>query len=98
MAPLRPPRLLINIGIRIQCLVLLEFGIDIDRVAAYAGVTKSSIYRFRRIAIQRGYNLEESKLILLRYVKDAPRSRRPTICTIEAIAKVIKFITKLVEG
>ena len=95
MAPQGPH---IDVGIRIQCLVLLEFGVPIDHVAAYTNVTKSSIYRFRRIAIQRGYDPNVSKRILLSYLEDAPKSGRPSVCTEEATKKVINFVTKSAAG
>jgi len=45
----------IDVGIRVQCLVLLEISVPIDMVSF---ITKSSIYRFRRASIQRGYDPE----------------------------------------
>jgi hypothetical protein len=88
----------IDVGIRVQCLVLLEYGVPIDMVSFITKVHKSSIYRFRRVAIQRGYDPEKSKQILLSYVADAPKSGRPTVCTQEVVEKVIANVCKSVEG
>jgi hypothetical protein len=92
------PNPYIDIGIRIQCLVLLEYGVPIDMVSFITKVHKSSIYRYRRIAIARGYNPEKSRQILLSYLEDAPRSGRPTVCTQEVVEKVIANVCKSVEG
>jgi hypothetical protein len=77
------------VGICIQCLVLLEYSVSIDIVFFITKVHKASIYRFRRIAIARGYDLAKSKQILLSYLEDAPKSGRPTVCTPEVVEKVI---------
>ena len=88
----------IDVGIRIQCLIYLEFGMLVKEIVRTLNVTKSAIYRFRRTAIERGYDLTKSRAILLKYLIDAPKSRRPTVCTLEVINKVIANVTKNVEG
>jgi len=92
------PRPHIDVGIRIQCLVLLEYGVPIDIVHRIIGVEKASIYRFRRIAIERGYDPKKSSKILLSYLQDAPKSGRPTVYTQEVVEKVIANVCKSVEG
>jgi hypothetical protein len=92
------PRPHIDVGIRIQCLVLLEYGVPIDMVSFITKVHKASIYRFRRIAIARGYDPEKSKQILLSYLEDAPKSGRPTVCTPEVVEKVIANVCASVAG
>jgi hypothetical protein len=62
------PRPHIDVGILIQCLVLLEYGVPIDIVHRIIGVEKASIYQFRRIAIERGYDPKKSSKILLSYL------------------------------
>jgi len=94
MAPSKP----YDVGIRIQCLAYLELGVPINTIATMLHVEKPSIYRFRRIAKERGYDPEKSKAILLRYLMDAPRSGRPTVCIPEVINKVITNVTANVEG
>jgi Transposase len=88
----------IDVGIRIQCLVLLEWGVPIDLVSQVTNVHKASIYRFRRIAIERGYDPAKSRQILLKYLEDAPRSGRPTVCTQEVVDKVIANVSASIEG
>jgi hypothetical protein len=54
------PRPHIYVGIHIQCLVLLEYGVPIDIVFQITNVYKASIYWFRRIAVARGYDPKKS--------------------------------------
>ena len=86
----------IDVGIRIQCLVLLEHGIHIDIVAKITNVTKSSIYQYCQVAIAQGYDPTKSRQILLSYLEDAPKSGRPTVCTADIVQKVI--VTALPYG
>jgi hypothetical protein len=88
----------IDVGIRIQCLVLLEWGVPIDLVSQVTNVHKALIYWFRRIAIERGYDLAKSRQILCKYLEDAPRSGRPTVCTQEVIDKVVANVCTSIEG
>jgi hypothetical protein len=92
------PRPHIDVGIRIQCLVLLEYGVPIDIVSQITNVHKASIYQFRRIAVVRGYDLKKSQQILLSYLEDAPKSRRPTVCTQDVVNKIITNVCKSIEG
>src|ERR1700716_2176631 len=92
------PRPHIDVGIRIQCLVLLEYGVPVDLVSEITKVYKASIYRFRRIAVERGYDPGKSRQILLSYLEDAPKSGRPTLSTQEVVGKVIANVCKSVEG
>jgi len=88
----------IDVGIRIQCLVLLEHGIHIDIVAKITNVTKSSIYQYCQVAIAQGYDPTKSRQILLSYLEDAPKSGRPTVCTAEMVQKAIASVTGSAEG
>jgi hypothetical protein len=74
----------VDVGVQVQALAYLELGYTPAQIEVYLGVSKSAIYRFRRTAIERGYNPQESKKILIEYLVDAPRSGRPTKVT-EAI-------------
>jgi transposase len=67
----------VDVGVQIQALTYLELGYTPTEVQARLGVSKSALYRFRRIAIERGYNPQQSGRILLEYLVDAPRSGRP---------------------
>ena len=83
-----------DIGIRIQALALLEVGYTPAQIQAYLGVSIPSIYRFRRTAIERGYNPLESKKILLEYLTDAPRSGRPPKVTEAIENSIVSAISK----
>ena len=83
-----------DIGIRIQALALLEVGYMPAQIQAYLGVSIPSIYRFRRTAIERGYNPLESKKILLEYLTDAPRSGRPPKVTEAIENSIVSAISK----
>src|SRR5258706_6691984 len=88
----------IDVGIRIQCLVYLEFGLHVDEIEKILGVHPSSIYRYRRTAIARGYNPAKSRQILLSYLQDAPKPGRPTVCTLEVVNQVITNAISTAEG
>ena len=83
-----------DIGIRIQCLTLLEFGVYLDDVVDYLSPSKSIILCWLRIAKERGYDPEESSCILARYVTDASRSGRPTVLTDTVQKHILKIISK----
>lgn len=67
-----------DLGTRIQALSLLEYGVHWEKVVEITGVSKTAVYRLRSTAIARGYKPEESKILLLEYVIDAPKPGRPT--------------------
>lgn len=83
-----------DIGIRIQCLTLLNFGVHIDHIAAWLGPDKSTIYRWNRVAKERGFDPKQSAWILAQYVTDAKRSGRPTVLTDQVQETILKIITK----
>lgn len=87
-----------DVGVRLQCLALLKSGIPVAQIEATLRVPKASIYRFRRLAVERGYNPTVDKRILLQYVADAARSGRPTVQTAENVQRVIDFVTSSKEG
>jgi transposase len=84
----------IDVGVRIQALAMLEVGYTPAQIEEIIGVKPSATYRFRRIAIERGYNPKESKKILLEYLVDAPRSGRPTKVTQAIEESIVSAITK----
>ena len=43
-----------DIGIHIQCLTLLNYGVPINYIATWLGPEKSTIYRWQRIVKERG--------------------------------------------
>jgi hypothetical protein len=61
-------------------------------------VYKASIYQFRRIAIAKGYDSENSKQILLSCFEDAPKLGRLTVCMPEVVEKVIANVCALVAS
>jgi hypothetical protein len=84
----------VDVGVRIQALACLELGYTPAQIEAYLGVSKSAVYRFRRTAIDRGYNPQESKKILLEYLVDAPRSGRPTKVTEAIEASIVSTLSQ----
>lgn len=76
--PTKPPTgAYYDIGTRVQALTLLEAGVPIPHITALTTIKKTGIYRLWQTAVQRGYNLDICKKILIKYVGDAPRSGRP---------------------
>jgi hypothetical protein len=45
-----------GVALRVQCVTLLDAGIPIDIICSRWFVTKSLVYRWKRIAKSRGYN------------------------------------------
>jgi transposase len=64
------------------------------KITADTGYTESAVYKIQKKAIDRGYDPEKDKKILLAYIKDAPRIGRPKKCTPEVEEEVIKVISK----
>ena len=83
-----------DIGTRIQALTLLENKFPIAQITEITGVSKSQVYSYRRTAIQRGYNPQVDKRLLISYVEDAPRSGRPVKATEEVKKQLVEVVTK----
>jgi transposase len=83
-----------DVGTRIQALTLLEAATGIRQITEITGFSKSSIYRIKAVAKQRGYNPQVSKVLLLKYVEDAPRSGRPIKATKEVEDIVVSLVSK----
>lgn len=66
-----------NVGTRVQALALVEYGIPVDKVTAWTGLSRSTIYELKAKAKERGYNPQIDKTLKIEYVVDAPRSGRP---------------------
>jgi transposase len=86
----------INQGIRIQALAYLAINMPISQIMALLPTikSKSTIYKWQRKAIERGYNPGQSKEILLEYVTDTPRPGRPSKISHEVKDRIIKIITQ----
>ena len=65
----------------------------VNEVAQHLKVTRATVYRWRRVAIQRGYNPEVTR-IRLEHVLDAPRSGRPLKVTKDVEDQIIKILSK----
>jgi hypothetical protein len=81
-----------GLALRVQCLTLFEVGIPLDVICQKYSVTKSSLYRWKRIAKARGYDPNVSPILFDYHLEDAPRSGRPSLQTWERTQKL------LVEG
>jgi hypothetical protein len=85
-------------ALRVQCVTLLDAGIPINIICSRWFVTKSSIHRWKRIAVSRGYNPEIDPRLLCTHVEDAHRPRRPSLQTYERTREMIAEICKDKEG
>jgi transposase len=83
-----------DIATRVQALALYEEGITIKRIMEITGLSRSTIYDLRKKARKRGYDPTVSRIILLKYVEDAPRSGRPTKATEEQKAELLDHVRK----
>ena len=66
-----------DIGERVQALTLLTIGWPPAAVADYTKISLSQVNKIRQKAKERGFQPEISRVILIDYVRDAPRSGRP---------------------
>jgi hypothetical protein len=87
-----------QIAIRIQALALIEEGVPIRRVMEATGMAKSSIFRLRKTARERGYDPDESRQLKEEYVDDATRSGRPRSMTEEQRQSVVQRVREQREG
>jgi transposase len=84
----------IDIGARVQALTLFEVKCPIPEITAISGVSKTSIYRIKQTALERGYNPEVCRTILASFVEDAPKSGRPCKATPDVEDLIIQTISK----
>jgi hypothetical protein len=74
-----------------QALALLECSIPIKTITELTGRSKSTIFRIRAIAKERGYDPAVSTIFQNEFFTTAPRSGRPiTATTPENIQRVIE--------
>ena len=83
---------------RVQVLTLLEAGVPVDEIVKKTAVPRSSIYRLRRTARQRGWNPEVSPQIKMEYVEDAHRPGRPKVMTNEHEEEVVALVKATRQG
>jgi transposase len=82
----------------VQALALLEEGVSVSRIIEYTGLSKATIYRIRKIAIERGYDPKINREFKDDYFTDAPRSGRPKIITEDTTSKVTEVVRTNREG
>ena len=73
---------------------MLNSSVQIDHIASWLGPTKATIYRWQRVAKERGFDPKQSAWILAQYVTDKARSERPTVLTDQVQEAILKIITK----
>jgi transposase len=83
-----------DIATHVQALALFEEGITIKHIIEITGLFRHSIYDLRKRAQQRGYNPTVSRVILMKYIEDAPRSGRPKKATEEKAAELLNHVRK----
>ena len=79
---------------RLQTLALAEAEIAIKIITAITKISRWTISRLQKQARDRGYSPNTSKKLLLSYVTDAPRSRRPKIVTPKIKSAILAAIRK----
>jgi len=70
-----------GVALRVQCVTLFDAGVLLDVICSCFLVTKSAVYRWKRIAKAQGYKLKIDPYFLCYCVKDIPRSSRVTART-----------------
>src|SRR2546430_10356095 len=88
------PGRLTPITLRAQALAMLEEGVPVSRITEYTTLSKPTIFRIRRIAIERGYDPQVSREFKDEYFTDAPRSGRPKVITEETLTNVLEMVRK----
>jgi hypothetical protein len=78
----------------LQALCLFENKVSVLKIKEITRIATSQIYAIQKTAITQGYDSTVSKKLLLSYVKDAPRSKRPPKVTEEIKKQVVKVVTK----
>ena len=64
-------------GVRLQALIMVECGMPLEEITCITGVTRSTIYRLKKKARERGYVPNISRALKLEQVTDNPLSRSP---------------------
>jgi hypothetical protein len=83
-----------NVSTWLQALCLFKNKVPVPEIKEITKIATSQIYAIQKTAITQGYNPTVNKKLLLSYVKDAPRSRRPLKVTEEIKKQVIKVVIK----
>jgi hypothetical protein len=87
-----------GVALRVQCVTLFDASIPLNVICSRWFVTKSSVYRWKRIAKARSYNPDIDPRLLCTHVEDAPRSSRPSLQTYERTRKMIVEVCNSKEG
>ena len=64
-----------SVGARVTALSLFDCGFEMDKITLRTSVSLSSVYKVRKKALERGWNVGEN--VETWHVDDAPRSSRP---------------------
>ena len=78
-----------DVGTRVQALALVEYGVPTKLVSELTGISIRSINGLKHTARRRGFDPEKSRVLLIEYVVDAPRSGRPKKITEEKEEEVV---------
>ena len=90
----RPQNINHDVGTRLQALALVEHGVQPKDVEKKTGISVSQISRLRKKARERGFQPEQSSVLRLELVIDAPRSGRPPKLTPDVEAQIVAQVTK----
>jgi hypothetical protein len=80
-----------SVGARVAALSLFDCGFEMDKITLRTGVSLSSVYKVRKKALERGWNVGEN--VETWHVDDAPRSGRPQIAD-KVKKRIIEVVCK----
>ena len=91
-----------DLGVRIQSLTLTKYLVlqrentskAVEKAKDHTGFSKPSIYRLRKQARQRGFDLTISPHLKLHYIEDADRPGRPTKITPQVEEALLAQVSK----
>ncbi len=76
-----------SIAQRAQAFALYEVGLSLERIRAWTGLGRSTIFDIRNRAVQRGYDRITNHVFQDIYFREAPRQGRPKAMDEEALGK-----------
>ena len=79
---------------RVQVLNMIVLGYSVDFIVGYLSFSRFQIFKIRRKAIERRFDPIKSRIIQLDWVRDAPRSGRPTKMTVGLQEQVVQAVTR----
>ncbi|KAH9204190.1 hypothetical protein DL95DRAFT_256180, partial [Leptodontidium sp. 2 PMI_412] len=82
-----------RLAARIQAITMLELNQTHQKIKEWTKISRTSVYRYRKTAIERGWDPSTDHRLEDHHVADAPRSGRPSVSQ-EVADAVINLVTK----